>query len=134
MEDCKEPVRPVEGLVEPRLHEHDNGDESFMTSDPCLKVIPRDPIPNTSGVCPVPAQRTSLSTPAERRSPPPIARRSQRPTASQHSNLYNLLKSVCNAVSFIPDIWSQVLAGMVMYTSEKRKVAVDGLEESPQGH
>lgn len=91
---------------------------------------------NTSGVCPVAAQRTSLSTPVERRSPPPIAQRSQRPTASQHSNLYNLPKSVCSAVSFIPDVLSQVLAGMVMYTLKllKVKVAVDGLEESPQGH
>lgn len=47
----------------------------------------------------------------------PTARKTQRTTAGVHNNPYRLPTSACNAVSFSPDVLSQVLAGMVLYTT-----------------
>lgn len=74
---------------------------------------------------PVPVPRSNLAAPVEPRVPALAPHRSQRQTAGKHSNPYSLPKSVCNTMSFSQDILSQVLAGMVMYTSEKLKSTVD---------
>ncbi len=47
----------------------------------------------------------------------PTVRKTQRTTAGVHNNPYRVPKSACNAVSFSPDVLSQVLAGMVLYTT-----------------
>lgn len=91
-----------------------------------VEVIPTDLVPDAVRKRPVPAPRSNLAAPVEPRIPVPVPRRSQRQTAGKHSNPYSLPKSVCNAVSFTPDVLSQVLAGIVMYTSEKLKSTVDG--------
>ncbi|XP_016323325.1 uncharacterized protein LOC107673957 [Sinocyclocheilus anshuiensis] len=57
--------------------------------------------------------------------PHPTPRRTQRPTAGVHGNPNRLPKSACNAVSFSPDVLSQVLAGMVLYTSGKLQGVMD---------
>ncbi len=74
-----------------------------------------DLVPDAVRQRPVPAPRSKLAAPVEPRIPVPVPHRSQRQTAGKHSNLYSLPKSVCNIVSFTPDVLSQVLAGMVMY-------------------
>lgn len=51
----------------------------------------------------------------------PPARRSQRTTAGTHKNPFNLPRPACNAMSLSPDVLSQVLAGMVLYTSPNLK-------------
>ncbi len=66
---------------------------------------------------PVPRKPRAESTHVE--APLPTPRRTQRSTAGVHSNPSRLPKCACNAVSFSPDVLSQVLAGMVWYTSSK---------------
>lgn len=51
--------------------------------------------------------------------PYPAVRKTPRTTAGVHSNPNRLPKSTCNAVSFSPDVLSQVLAGMVLYSTGK---------------
>lgn len=84
-------------------------------------LAPRDIGLDTVEKRPVPVPRSNLAAPVEPRVPALTPHRSQRQTAGKHSNPYSLPKSVCNTMSFSPDILSQVLAGMVMYTSEKTK-------------
>ncbi|XP_042079036.1 uncharacterized protein LOC121814904 [Haplochromis burtoni] len=69
---------------------------------------------------PVPAPRKGKREKAEAGPPTPATRRSRRETAGVHTNPFNLPRSACNAVSFSPDVLSQVLAGMVLYTTKLR--------------
>lgn len=69
---------------------------------------------------PVPAPRKGKKEKAEAGPPTPATRRSRRETAGVHTNPFNLPRSACNAVSFSPDVLSQVLAGMVLYTTKLR--------------
>lgn len=102
-------------MIDGKVDEGDGGVE-VVNVDSFSDVLVRHPIP---------APRSSLGVPDESKVPTPVPRRSKRQTAGKHSNPNNLPKSVCNAVSFSPDILSQVLAGMVIYTSEKLKGAMD---------
>uniref|UniRef100_A0A3B3RLD9 Gypsy retrotransposon integrase-like protein 1 n=1 Tax=Paramormyrops kingsleyae TaxID=1676925 RepID=A0A3B3RLD9_9TELE len=68
------------------------------------------------GARPVPAPRKGRGGDAP---PTPPSRRSQRSTAGRHKNPFSLPRSACNAVSLSPDVLSQVLAGMVLFTSER---------------
>ncbi|RXN22183.1 hypothetical protein ROHU_001558 [Labeo rohita] len=127
------PSTPVDVVDAPEIEEQESADESLMAversgdeSEDSGEVIPTDLLPDAVRRYPVPAQRSKEAAPVEPRVPVPVPRQSQRQTASKHGNPYNLPKSACNAVSFTPDILSQVLAGMEMYTSEKLKSIVDG--------
>lgn len=71
---------------------------------------------------PVPVPRNPREKSA---APHPMPRRTQRSTAGVHGNPNRLPKSACNAVSFSPDVLSQVLAGMVLYTSGKLQTVMD---------
>lgn len=68
---------------------------------------------------PVPVPRKPKTESTHVDAPCPSPRRTQRSTAGVHSNPNKLPKSVCNAVSLSPDILSKVLAGILLYTSEK---------------
>ncbi|CAM4557621.1 unnamed protein product [Leuciscus chuanchicus] len=68
---------------------------------------------------PVPAPRKERKECVKPEVSCPAVRRTQRTTAGVHSNPNRLPKSTCNAVSFSPDVLSQVLAGMVLYTTGK---------------
>lgn len=68
-------------------------------------------------VRPVPAPRKKKDN-VRVNTPIPSPRRSERTTAGTHKNPFNLPRSACNAVTFSPDVLSQVLAGMVLYTSQ----------------
>ncbi|XP_041841581.1 uncharacterized protein LOC121640000 [Melanotaenia boesemani] len=48
----------------------------------------------------------------------PGPRRSRRETAGVHSNPFNLPRSACNAVPPSPDALSQMLAGVILYTTK----------------
>lgn len=74
---------------------------------------------------PVPVPRKPRTKNALAGAPSPFPRRSQRSTAGVHNNPDRLPKSACNAVSFSPDVLSQVLAGIVLYTSGKLQGVVD---------
>ncbi len=124
---------PVDVLDTPEFEERESADETITVVERSVdergdgvEVIPTDLVPDAVRKRPVPAPRSNLAAPVEPRIPVPVPRRSQRQTAGKHSNPYSLPKSVCNAVSFTPDVLSQVLAGIVMYTSEKLKSTVDG--------
>ncbi|KAM9501779.1 uncharacterized protein Hap1MRO34_013895 [Clarias gariepinus] len=66
---------------------------------------------------PMPTPRKKREECAKLEVPCPSVRRTQRTTAGVHTNPHRLPQSACNAVSFSPDILSQVLAGMVLYTT-----------------
>lgn len=66
---------------------------------------------------PVPAPRRRREGNVSVDAPIPPPRRSPRATAGIHKNPFHLPRSACNAVSISPDVLSQVLAGMVLYTS-----------------
>lgn len=74
---------------------------------------------------PVPVPRKPRAESAQVDVPCPSPRRTQRSTAGVHSNPNRLPKSACNSVSFSPDVLSQVLAGIVLYTSGKLQGVVD---------
>ena len=71
---------------------------------------------------PVPAPRRRKEGPSRGDTPVPSPRRSQRATAGKNRNPFNLPLSACNAISFSPDSLSQVLAGMVLYSSQLKGV------------
>lgn len=73
---------------------------------------------------PIPRRKRESSTPLS--APCPEPRRTQRSTAGVHTNPNRLPKSACNSLTLSPDVFSQVLAGMVIYTSGKLK---GGLED-----
>lgn len=76
-------------------------------------------LPNEeSEVRPVPAPRKRKEGNARVDTPIPPPRRSQRTTAGTNKNPFNLPRSACRAVSLSPDVLSQVLAGMVLYSSK----------------
>uniref|UniRef100_A0A8C2GGE5 Gypsy retrotransposon integrase-like protein 1 n=2 Tax=Cyprinus carpio TaxID=7962 RepID=A0A8C2GGE5_CYPCA len=66
---------------------------------------------------PVPTPRKIRKESGRQEENCPTVRKTQRTTAGVHNNPYRLPKSACNAVSFSPDVLSQVLAGMVLYTT-----------------
>lgn len=68
---------------------------------------------------PVPTPRKRKEEGVKPEVPCPAVRKTQRTNAGVHSNPNHLPKSTCNAVSFSPDVLSQVLAGMVLYTTGK---------------
>lgn len=72
---------------------------------------------------PIPRKRVGKSSTADVPSPAP--RRTLRETAGVYSNPHNLPKPACKAVSFSPDVLSQVLAGMVFYTSGRLRGMLD---------
>ncbi|KAL1266287.1 hypothetical protein QQF64_001962 [Cirrhinus molitorella] len=74
---------------------------------------------------PVPAPRKKKEESVKSAVPCPSERRTQRTSAGVHSNPNRLPKSACNAVSFSPDVLSQVLAGMVLYTTGRLQGALD---------
>ncbi|XP_043112873.1 uncharacterized protein LOC122357538 [Puntigrus tetrazona] len=74
---------------------------------------------------PVPVPRKPRAENTQVDAPHPTPRRTQRSNAGVHSNPNRLPKSSCNAVSFTPDVLSQVLAGVVLYTSNKLQGLVD---------
>lgn len=75
---------------------------------------------------PVPAPRSKRGSSTQLNVPCPEPRRTQRSTAGVHTNPNRLPKSACNSLTLSPDVFSQVLAGMVLYTSGKLQ---GGLEE-----
>lgn len=113
----------AEALIAPELEGCGQVDETPNMLERSIDEGNGDP--NEVQIDSVPDAGVEHPVPALKRAPTPAPRRSQRKTAGKHSNLYNLPKPVCNAVSFSPDVLSQVLAGMVMYTSEKLKEAMD---------
>lgn len=68
---------------------------------------------------PVPVPRKQRAACSQEDAPSPLPRRSQRSTAGFHSNPNRLPKPTCSALSVSPDVLSQVLAGIVLYTSGK---------------
>lgn len=74
---------------------------------------------------PVPIPRKKRDWCAKSEVPCPTPRRTPRVSAGVHSNPDRLPKSACNAVTFSPDVLSQVLAGMVLYTSGKLQGGLD---------
>lgn len=119
------PSPQAEVLVEPELEcvEGALSGEDVVEGDYVEDAIPVNPVHDALVKRPVPAPRGSSASPDKEQAPVPVPRRSRRDTAGKNSNPHNLPRSVCNAVSFSPDILSQVLAGMVMYTSERLKGA-----------
>lgn len=73
---------------------------------------------------PVPRKKRESSTQLHVSCPEP--QRTHRSTAGVHTNPYRLPKSACNSLTLSQDVLSQVLAGMVLYTSGKLQ---GGLEE-----
>ena len=67
---------------------------------------------------PLPAPRKRKEGTARGDTPFPTPRRSQRPTAGKNRNPFNIPMSACNTMTFSPDVLSQVLAGMVLYSSQ----------------
>lgn len=76
-----------------------------------------------TGPVPVPRKHRLEGAPID--TPHPMPRRSQRSMAGVHNNPNRLPKSACNAVSFSPDVLSQVLANIVLYTSGKLQGVLD---------
>ncbi|XP_043076463.1 uncharacterized protein LOC122325488 [Puntigrus tetrazona] len=74
---------------------------------------------------PVPVPRKPRAENTQVDAPDPTPVETQRSNAGVHSNPNRLPKSSCNAVSFTPDVLSQVLAGVVLYTSSKLQGLVD---------
>ncbi|XP_030596006.1 uncharacterized protein LOC115787439 [Archocentrus centrarchus] len=73
------------------------------------------------GPQPVPAPRGRKERKAQVEPPVPPPRRSERETAGRHRNMFHLPRSACNSVSFSPDVFSQILAGVALYTSNLRE-------------
>lgn len=95
-------------------------DEQEEEPSPC-----QDP-PTESVSIPAADEPEMLSVPTLRKRKEGIAplRRSQRTTAGRNKNPFKLPKPACNTVSLSTDVLSQVLAGVVLYTS-KLKGMVD---------
>ncbi|KAL1256563.1 hypothetical protein QQF64_012108 [Cirrhinus molitorella] len=68
---------------------------------------------------PIPVPRRKRESNTQLNVPRPEPRRTQRSTAGVHTNPSRLPKSACNSLTLSPDVLSQVLAGMVLYTSGK---------------
>lgn len=118
-----EPAYRVEVVVEEEQQSCENvQDIDELGSDrECLpSETTRTDFPADVGVTkPVPVPRKPRTEKRPGDTPCPVPRRSQRSTAGVHHNPDRLPKSACNAVSFSPDVLSQVLAGIVLYTSGK---------------
>ncbi|XP_051273029.1 uncharacterized protein LOC127373010 [Dicentrarchus labrax] len=71
---------------------------------------------------PVPAPRRSKEGNTGTDIPIPPPRRSQRATAGINKNPFHLPMSACNAVSLSPDVFSQVLTSVVLYSSKLKGV------------
>ena len=68
---------------------------------------------------PVPRKRREGSFRVDTPIPPP--RKSQRTTEGINRNPFNLPRSASNAVTFSPDVLSQVLAGMVLHIANLKE-------------
>lgn len=77
--------------------------------------------PEETDARPVPAPRKRREDNVRVNAPIPSPRRSERTTAGTHKNPFNLPRSACNTVTPSPDVFSQVLAGVVLYTSQFRE-------------
>lgn len=97
------------------------------TSGSCPEPMSEKPSPHAEDVVvkPVPTPGKDGNGEVDILTPP--LRRSQRRTAGSHQNPFNLPRSSCNTLSFSPDALSELLAGMVLYTS-KLQENVDGQE------
>lgn len=110
------------------LEENNVFSEGCEVSDDSLTANPislepeteSDYLPVESPVAsPVPTPRKKREKGVKLEVPCPAPRKTHRETAGQHSNPNRLPRSACNAVTLSPDVLSQVLAGMVLYTSGK---------------
>ncbi|KAK9521367.1 hypothetical protein VZT92_021180 [Zoarces viviparus] len=93
-------------------------DDLEEKSVPCPQPMSERPSSHVEDleVRPVPTPRKRKEGNADLPIPP--LRSSRRKTAGIHQNPFNLPSSSCNAMSFSPDVLSQLLAGMVFYTSK----------------
>lgn len=111
-----------------RLERRDPPDHNVEeTSGSCPEPMSEKPSPHAEDVVvkPVPTPGKDGNGEVDILTPP--LRRSQRRTAGSHQNPFNLPRSSCNTLSFSPDALSELLAGMVLYTS-KLQENVDGQE------
>ncbi|KAK3517143.1 hypothetical protein QTP86_019142, partial [Hemibagrus guttatus] len=127
----KQPVPELEDCFYDQVEQSDtNGDssgpESHGIPDGALEVMPtsvdsgKESVHLPAGdpvMRPVPAPRNKRGECVKLEVPCPVICKTQRTTAGAHSNPYRLPRSVCNAVSFSPDVLSQVLARMILYTT-----------------
>ncbi|KAK3561697.1 hypothetical protein QTP86_012539 [Hemibagrus guttatus] len=138
----KQPVPELEDCFYDQVEQSDtsgdsSGPESLGIPDGALEVMPTaldsgkeslhlpagDPV-----MRPVPAPRNKRGECVKLEVPCSAIRKTQRTTAGAHSNPYRLPRSACNAVSFSPDVLSQVLAGMVLYTTGQLQGGQDDQE------
>ncbi|XP_057194088.1 protein NYNRIN-like [Triplophysa rosa] len=137
-EDPEQPVFELEACLDEEVEEPA---QSNMCSGPGSHVEPED----TLNVQPASIElgNESIHLPAESpqlrpvpiprkkcheclvKVPCPTPRRTPRASAGVHGNPNRLPKTACNAVTFTPDVLSQVLAGMVLYTSGKLQGGLD---------
>lgn len=129
-EQVQEPVGPMLEDLESQLEDESRSDVgSELSPDEQGDILgeemppPPDTVEKSPGLSgedpierptPVPRRRVGRS---DTNTPTPTPRRSVRTCAGKNRNPFNLPVSACNAVSFTPDVLSQVLAGMVLYTS-----------------
>lgn len=97
------------------MPDEDLGEEPLSCSHPVSEISTPAKRPEER---PVPAPRKRKEGTAQGDTPIPIPRRSQRTAAGKNRNPFNLPMSACNTVAFSPDVLSQVLAGMVLYSSQ----------------
>lgn len=121
---------PVGDEAESTVESEDECGEMSDVSDENLEAEPlpcAHPAPESISKPVEEPEAKPVPTPRQRKegnvrddTPIPHPRRSQRTTAGRNRNPFNLPRSACNAVSFSPDLLSQVLAGMVLYSSQLR--------------
>ena len=98
------------------MHEEDLEVEPVPCSHPTTESISTPAKEPEERPVPAPRRRKEGNVRIDTPIPPP--RRNQRTTAGRNRNPFNLPMSACNAVSLSPDLLSQVLAGMVLYSSQ----------------
>ncbi len=125
----EEPDSCAEGGVEEaqeRYNDAQVNNEASVVGELSLPGTERTDAPSDVVLTrPVPVPRKPRAESTHVDAPLPTPRRTQRSTAGAHSNPNRLPTSACNAVSFSPDVLSQVLAGMVWYTSSKLQGVVN---------
>ncbi|KAK3525602.1 hypothetical protein QTP70_000419 [Hemibagrus guttatus] len=140
----KQPVPELEDCFYDQVEQSDtsgdsSGPESHGIPDGTLEVTPTsvdsgkesvhlpagDPVMRL-----VPAPRKKRGECVKLEVPCPVIRKTQRTTAGAYSNPYRLPRSACNAVSFSPDVLSQVLARMVLYTTGQLQGGQDNQTEN----
>ncbi len=125
----EEPDSCAEGGVEEaqeRYNDAQVNNEAIVVGELSLPDTERTDSPSDVVLTrPVPVPRKPRAESTHVDAPLPTPRRTQRSTAGAHSNPNRLPTSACNAVSFSPDVLSQVLAGMVWYTSSKLQGVVN---------